>query len=161
MEMNLVKYITDGPTVNIIENYLDELNIFYNREEHTNTITMPTISLNKTAFIFFSNIYLYYHLNDQIYVDIEHIVSNLVSTEQQKNQIMRNYRDLIRHQFLVMSSNGRANQRNLIDIETMARIILSFNNPMSRRFLLECKFYLMIIYVALVNQLAEAIIDYD
>jgi hypothetical protein len=119
----MIRYITNQASLLLIENYLD--NQILSTSKPSNE--------KKSSLVFFSNIYLYYHINNHIYVDINHIIANMTANPYQFQIIYDKFRWMICY--------TTEQKRSLIDIPSMTKIILSQNCPFSRRFKLECRFY--------------------
>lgn len=111
-------YIDDIDTVLLIESYLDKLakiNIF-EKGEH----------VKKHAFVFNTNMYVYYEINNKLYVDVNHITASMNSTDIFEKELI---------------------DRDLIDINTMGSIIISYDCDFQKNFKKELMTYLIIIYL--------------
>ena len=143
MNPPIARYTEDKMIVSIWEQYLDEVILPNPDIDEEIRISNP----KKTAFQFLSDINVYYHIDDRRYVDINHIISKLVSTEHQYSMFYKNFGHAIRHSIWTNRFDGNVIKRNLIDIATMGRIILSFNSPYRKRFIIECKLYIALILI--------------
>lgn len=92
---------------------------------------------------FDSNIYLYYYVDKKYYVDINHIISNLTNNDEEYKNVFREFSEYICQSIWTPKENGKFIKRELIDLQTMGRIILKFNGKFSSLFMYECMFHLI------------------
>lgn len=119
----------------------------------------PTWNINKLILIFLSNIYIFYRINGNYFMDIFHIISNIVSNGNNFTQIYQKYLHCIKFSFPDCMMDGTSIWRELVDIATAYKIITSYDSDFSNifrfeyglRFLLICLFMLTIHQVELVS----------
>ena len=149
--MHMIRYITDTPTLTLIEQYLD--NQVPHRVQQRIDLGPSTIicQQKRSVLNFISNTYLYYHINNRMYVDINHIISSLISSPCYFRCTYRKFADKIRHTIWTLDADNILVKRDLIDIKTMVEIILSQNCLFSTRFKLESRFYANIFLIWLLR----------
>jgi len=153
---NYFGIINDISKISLTESIFDKNIPDYVYEEDNiiaNNIGIPNIlfdilqPINKCVFVFYSNIYLYYYVDGKYYIDINHIISKLVTDETLHKNTFQKYSNDICYSIWTISSENKFIRRELIDLNTMARIILSFHGDFSNTFRVECLFYIMIYQV--------------
>ena len=102
--------------------------------------------LSKSAKLFGGNKYLFYLVDDKIYVDIHHIISNLTNDSLTNQKIFRDFSEEISFPIWCPKQNKLV-RRELIDYSTMTKMILSHQCDFSDTFRLECVCSMYIIYI--------------
>ncbi|XWV24751.1 hypothetical protein QJ856_gp1032 [Tupanvirus deep ocean] len=96
---------------------------------------------------FFNNIYLFYVINNKYYCDINHIITNLITTQKEHQEIHHDFSEYIDKCIWTQSLSGRITRRNLIDFITVGKMATKYDCEFSKYFLLEFVICLMILYV--------------
>ncbi|XWV25992.1 hypothetical protein QJ857_gp1088 [Tupanvirus soda lake] len=112
--------------------------------------------------MFLNNIYLLYVVDNKYYYDINHIITNLITTQSEHQEIYRNFSEYIDKCVYTISPNGRITRRNLVDFITVGKMAINHSCDFSKYFLFELAiclviffalfylFYLAIVYYSIV-----------
>lgn len=165
--MDLIDYTIDPRLVLIAEAYLDNLipqDILTAVDQlilnlNINNIYYDLIyPISKSVSIFGSNCYVYYIINNKYYVDINHIISCMTTSADQYKELFYNYSEYIYTSIWDIGLHGKPFYRELIDLNTMGRLILSYNCLFSQLFIYECLLYLFIIRILKIYELMHTLI---
>jgi hypothetical protein len=146
------KYIDDLPTILSIETIMDEQIPIFIRNKNNEIAANINISniytdldrhISRKIFMYYSNTYLYYIIDNKYYVDISHIISNLINYSGDYNKIFNDFSEYICHSIWTIKQDCTYVRRELIDLNTMGRLILKFNTEFSKIFRHECMIYLI------------------
>lgn len=101
-------------------------------------------SIKKSVYLFSSNIYLFYQLDNINYVDINQVISCITSDPNEHKNIFRNFSEYI-VDAVWTETNDNYVKRELIDLNTLGRLLLSSNSHFSEIFRIECASYMFLI----------------
>ncbi len=155
-------YIHDELTINDTELSMDKLcsGIVENQSKciavsinSSNIISDLNMSVRKIIYKFGTNRYLFYYYNSKWYTDIHHILSLMdLSLESFISELQKYYPECDLTMW-ILRGDGVCIHRKLIDLETMTKIILSFNSNFTRCFKAECIYHMAIVYILIMYQI--------
>lgn len=103
--------------------------------------------LKKSFFIFRDNMYFYYFIDNQFYADINHVIFSLTSDLFSYQNTLKKFSGYISNQNCTQSLISKQPiLRNLIDLNTASRIILTYDNEFSTVFKYQCAIYIIVTY---------------
>jgi hypothetical protein len=102
--------------------------------------------MKKCIFAFGTNIYLYYKINNKYYMDMNHLILNLVDSANHAN-CFHMHSNKICHFIWTTGFNGKIIRRPLIDMKNIGQIILSTNGEFSNLFRQECMVFIIILQI--------------
>lgn len=118
-----------------------------NANQLDNLLCNNNRSLKKSAFVFNTNVYFYYFVDNKFYADINHIISNLTSSLPEYQNIFRSFSKCISNcAWTKSTATDLPILRNLIDLDTAGRIILSCDSEFTDVFKCQCAIYIVSIY---------------
>ena len=147
-------YINDNPQkISNLETFLDNKipqPIMKKNDAIVLSVGRSNIILNDraiklSAFIFYTNVFVYYYVDGKFYVDINHLLSCLTTDMTVYQNTFRDFTDSIANTIWT-GTEARPIYRYLIDFNTVNEIILLFsNNEFAKLFMFQCycQFYAM------------------
>ncbi|AKI80268.1 hypothetical protein QJ850_gp431 [Acanthamoeba polyphaga mimivirus] len=154
-------YIHDKHIINDTELYMDNLcsGIIENQSKciaalinSSNIISDLNTLVQKMIYKFGTNTYLFYYYNNEWYIDIHHVLSLMdLSHESFVSELQKYYPECDLSMW-ILRGDGVCVHRKLIDLETMTKIILSFDSNFTRCFRAECICHMTIIYILIMYQ---------
>ena len=90
---------------------------------------------------------LLYKIDNKYYVDINHLISKITLDWPTHQVILTNYSNLIDRSIFDIDANCQVINRNLINIDTMAKILTENNCKYSELFRLEIITYLITVFI--------------
>lgn len=151
------KLITDQLIIDNIENILDNnspdfiietSNIIASNIPITNIITDLINSTQKYVHIICGNIYVYYVINNCIYVDLCHILSSMLFSQEEYINLLQKYSPDINLFQWILKNNGTYIRRQLINMSTLNKIMIQCNNNFTLNYKIGCLYYvIMILYL--------------
>ena len=97
---------------------------------------------------FFGNIYLYYVIDNQYYVDINHIITILTNQYKIHRFILNNYfKHISRTIYTVDSTNGQVMRRDLVNVNILMKMTIQNECEFSKIFRLELVIYFITLYI--------------
>lgn len=155
-------YIYDELSINDTELSMDKLcsGIVENQSKYiaalissSNIVNDLNMSVQKIIYKFGTNMYLFYYYNNKWYIDIHHILSLMdLSLESFVLELQKYYPECALSMW-ILRGDGVCVYRKLIDLETMTKIILSFDSNFTRYFRAECIYHMAIIYILIMYQI--------
>ncbi len=154
-ELNWV-YATDRVLVDIIESKLDDL-IFDNVLDLTceSALCLTTSTKNKvtkSAFIFNTNMYVYYKIDDKYYFDLNHILASVLQDCAMKytlhKQLFEKYLHYVSFCVRDFSIKTGVINRPLVDVSKLFEIVgspLDCYSKFKDTFVAECQLYTLIL----------------
>ncbi|BCS83335.1 hypothetical protein QLL95_gp0788 [Cotonvirus japonicus] len=152
---NRIEIIQDKIIIHHEENLMDDMCPDFIRKTsnklasniNTNNIIYDfNIKCDKLVYVFNTNTYIYYKINDKWYVDLNHILSNMNLSDDKFIYYNNKFFNYTKICIWMIKNNGTYILRDLLNLESMCAIILSFDCEFSRNFKLECINYFMAIY---------------
>ena len=153
---------SDPHLINAIESKLDQSvakfmidadTIIASNIKQTNIIDDFLKPLKRFAYIFGNNYYLFYQIDNKIYVDIQHVISNLGLCLDEYKHKYHDFSEFITNSLWDVRFDGTLVRRELIDFHTMGRLILSVDSEFTRTFRLQCALYLVCLLVVFICSL--------
>lgn len=150
-----MEHISDLNTISLIETKMDNCIPLFVIEKNniiskiigiTTIFFDPNRDIIRNMYQFHNNTYLYYVIDGKYYVDINHILSKLTDNHDIYKNTFREFSEFISLSMWMKKENNEYILRELIDVPTMARLILKFNGEFSSTFRYECMMYLIFIY---------------
>lgn len=133
----------------IVENQSKCIAVLINSSNIVNDLNM---SVQKIIYKFGTNMYLFYYYNNKWYIDIHHVLSLMdLSLESFVSELQKYYPECALSMW-ILRGDGVCVYRKLIDLETMTKIILSFDSNFTRCFRAECIYNMVIIYILIIYQ---------
>ena len=97
---------------------------------------------------FFKNIYLYYIIDNQYYVDINHIITILTDQYTTHRFILNNYfKHISRTIYTIDTTNDQIIRRDLVNSDVLIKMMTQNNNEFSKIFRLELIIYFITLYI--------------
>lgn len=154
-----ILYVQNNPIIDEVEDYLDkQIPIFaQNRGNYMGGQIDPekmsldlSIPVQKSLFVFHSCYLFYYKINNQFYIDIDHIVTALVKSanlnyDDHYRRILKNFCQKICFSQCVSKGVNDNKTRSFVDLITMAAMIVSVKCPFSDMFQLQCLLCMILI----------------
>ncbi|AZL89205.1 hypothetical protein QKC54_gp0631 [Megavirus baoshan] len=147
------KIITDQSIVNNIENLLDSYspdfiintsNVIASNISMTNIVADLLYPIKKYIHIVCGNTYIYYIIDNCIYVDLCHILSSVISSQEYIDLLQKYSPDINLFQW-VLKNNGTYIRRQLINMSTLNKIMMQNNNIFSLNYKIGCLYYMIVI----------------
>nr|QZX42976.1 hypothetical protein [Mimivirus sp.] len=150
------KLITDQLIVNNIENILDSYspdfiintsNVIASYIPIANIVADLINPIQKYIHIICGNTYVYYIIDNCIYVDLCHILSSMISSQEYVDLLQKYSPDINLFQW-TLKNNGTYIRRQLINMSTLNKIMIQCDNNFSLNYKIGCLYYvIMILYL--------------
>lgn len=160
----IVRLVENSLDKKICAEIFDDVNILIGQINISNLCIDLFRPVKKSIYIFAENYYVYYEINGCFYVDLHHIIANIIfdnpdfiedQTLVLTREMFHDFSENIVTSICDFRYDGKITRRDLIDIPTMARVILSRNSRFKEIFLVELAVYfiLVILYLYYYNKL--------
>lgn len=143
-------YGMSSDLVGDIEKELDNLVPSFARDMLTHHYLENLESTRKLPGIFQSNKYVYYNYQNQWYVDIHHILSQMVLSSKEYIRLLQDFYCIVKKEIFDTTTSGKLIKRGLIDFGVVWQILRQSHCHFAEVFRLECLVHLYWIVIVIV-----------
>lgn len=138
-----IRFSRDAECIDLSEKFLDESIKFNTPGFIDETVYIVPSSLTKSIFMFHSNLYVYYYLADEVYMDMHHVCGQLATSQEEYENLI----NVCLTDYSSISVEDGETGRHLISVEMVIGLteLYKYISDYAKMYQLELVCYMLVV----------------